>query len=236
MRHDRPARSPSGPEPVDGLAVFTKAIEAAGIVLAVVCVRRPAVLRFVRRNGPPDRQPGPSPLPLTGGSSPCSARWSRWLSPAGCTWGTGTTRDPLGACEPIRRGPLTRARRLARHEHGWPEAGGDRQVRAPVVPAFPTVALDPESREWLAVAGVRRASRATRPWLACTHFCLRAARFEVARRRRDASPSSWRRLRRHCEPGRRRCVAKRAPASSTTSAARAGSRPGRTSSRCSRRR
>jgi len=36
-------------EPVEALAVCTKAIEAAGLAVAAVCVRRPAAVRFAPR-------------------------------------------------------------------------------------------------------------------------------------------------------------------------------------------
>ena len=83
--------------------------------------------------------------------------------------------------------------------------------------------------------GERR--RDTTTALARLHaLLLRAARFEVARRRPGAAAPARRRPRRHRERGRRRRADERARAASTTFAARAASRPGRTSSRCSRRR
>ena len=90
----------------------------------------------------------------------------------------------------------------------------------------------PSRGGWL--AALRSGPRARAAIARLHELLLRAARFELSRRRRRAGARARRGARRHRDAGRRRRADGRARASSTTSAARAASRPGPTSSRCSR--
>ena len=88
----------------------------------------------------------------------------------------------------------------------------------------------------LASSGSPRCGRtdAARRWPRFTRLLLRAARFELGRRRASARARARRGARRPRACRRRTTRSWRSSRSSTTSAARAASRPGRTSSRCSR--